>query len=84
MIPGIENITKREKRRAIYYGIATNYPEIYQGKIWEYKAKKADGYYKLFRRKIEGDPWQEYGKMVIVDKYIFTNFVDTKWMGENG
>lgn len=76
MIEGFNELeTSIEPKRKVLYNVAAKYPNIHYGKYYDYKAKKVGNYYQVYRRELEGEPWEEYGKIVIVDGIMFTNFV---------
>lgn len=73
--------TSIEPKRKVLYNIALKYPEIHYGRYHDYKANRVGDHYQVYRRNLEGEPWEEYCKLVIVDGIMFTNFVG---MGING
>lgn len=76
MIEGFDIHSKTvEPKRRVLYNVAAKYPEIHYGRYHDYKAKKVGHYYQVYRRELEGEPWEEYCKLVIVDGIMFTNFV---------
>ena len=82
MIEGFNQLeTSVEPKRRVLYNVALKYPEIHYGKYHDYKANRVGNHYQVYRRALEGEPWEEYCKLVIVDGIMFTNFVG---MGING
>ena len=60
------------------------YPEEYGGRYFDYRAKKAKGgYWKIYRRCFDGDPWPLYCRCVVINDILFTNWSGlTKTMQE--
>lgn len=54
--------------------IIAAYPGLFYGKYFEYKAKKVNNHYEIYRREIEGDPWELYARCVVVDDIVFGNY----------
>lgn len=62
-------------RRENLQKVINCYPEIYGGRYFDYKAKKIkDGYYKIYRRCYDTDPWRLYCRCTIVAGILFTNW----------
>ena len=51
------------------------YPKIWIAKHYDYKAKKVENHFEIYRREMEGEPWILYGRCVIVDGILFANWV---------
>ncbi len=47
------------------------YPEPFYAKWYDYKAKKVDNHFEIYRRKFEGEPWYLYSRCVVVDGILF-------------
>ena len=62
-------------RKENLHKVLEAYPNEYGGRYFDYKAKKArGGYYKIYRRCYDGDPWLLYCRCVVIDNILFTNW----------
>lgn len=62
-------------RRENLIKVIEAYPEEYGGRYFDYKAKKTKaGYYKIYRRCYDGEPWLLYCRCIMIDDILFTNW----------
>lgn len=55
--------------------VMEHYPEIWYAKQYDYKAKKVDNHFEIYRRALEGEPWYLYSRCVVVDGILFCCWV---------